>query len=735
MNRFIRKNVLALVTLFWGLGLTTYVSSQNPVNLYLVDQGWSGDTNIIELRASQFRDVITLQLSIKEQNNQGRFISIDQIYLPNFSAGNSFFNTTTNSLSVSWDYPSAFNGFFIPDGQVMFRVKWLSNPSFKHCYEFTQNSVPIEILNSKLNPVPFKLFNSCDAFLAIPSFFNAYYDANKSCTHESQEALFSHYTVVDSFNNQVLIYKNPQQLFYNKSEFGLHYFRIIPESPVWSVCNNYQSITIDSSTKFISFSYGIQSLISCPQLEVEIQTPVVRRCVDYKYYIHYINNGTIPEPNTTIRIKLDPFMKFIGSSIPISIMQFPYVEFPIGNVDVFQSGDFNITVNVDCNSTQVGQTHCITAEILPKHDCIISPLWSGASLKVDASCESGKAKFKVQNVGSQNMQEATQYWIVEDDIMPGFKKDIKLDAGQFLDLEFPANGTCYRLIADQVKNHPGHSNPSLAIEACGRNNMGSFSTGYVLMFAEDEEDPNISIDCQASRGSYDPNDKIGLPIGYGPEQFINPERSIDYKIRFQNTGNDTAFKVVVVDTLSEWLDLTSLKIHDASHPFRYSLIHRILSFYFDPIALPYKSIDEVRSNGYLNYSIKSLSNAPLKSKINNDASIYFDFNKPIKTNTTSHILAKDFVIVSVEPADPVNMIVNIYPNPGTDFINIESEHLSPEKDLVLYNLLGHVVQNEKFYGNSCKLKINKDLTEGIYILKIVDSEKNTFTARIGISSK
>lgn len=53
--------------------------------------------------------------------------------------------------------------------------------------------------------------------------------------------------------------------------------------------------------------------------------------------------------------------------------------------------------------------------------------------------------------------------------------------------------------------------------------------------------------------SFDPNDKAAFPVGYGDEHFIERNTSIDYRIRFQNTGTDTAFNVVIVDTLSAWL--------------------------------------------------------------------------------------------------------------------------------------------------------------------------------------
>jgi uncharacterized repeat protein (TIGR01451 family) len=54
-----------------------------------------------------------------------------------------------------------------------------------------------------------------------------------------------------------------------------------------------------------------------------------------------------------------------------------------------------------------------------------------------------------------------------------------------------------------------------------------------------------------------------LPTGYGADCAIAPEDSIlTYTTR--NAGHDTAFRVVVVDTLSADLDLTSLVLGPAA---------------------------------------------------------------------------------------------------------------------------------------------------------------------------
>ncbi|MFN8332010.1 MAG: hypothetical protein U0T81_12480 [Saprospiraceae bacterium] len=85
--------------------------------------------------------------------------------------------------------------------------------------------------------------------------------------------------------------------------------------------------------------------------------------------------------------------------------------------------------------------------------------------------------------------------------------------------------------------------------------------------------------------------------------FIEKNSRLQYLIRFQNTGTDTAYKVRIQDEISDKLDLQSLRIEGASHPFNTSLEDgRLLAFTFDKIYLPDSAADEKASHGYVQYS-------------------------------------------------------------------------------------------------------------------------------------
>ncbi len=723
MRRFIRS-VFTIGFLLGILGL----EAQSTVSLYLVNQAWSGDTNFIELRGSQLTDIAGLQFTIREVGNTGRLLDIDEIHLPFFTGSNYSFDN--NRLSVLW-YSSTGEGVTIPDGGLVFRMAWLSDSNKKPCYQITGSPVPIEIIDSRGEALKAKLISSCEPVMEIPSFFNVYRDLNQNCQYDLKEPLFDDFIVLDSFKGSVRTYRNPKFLNFNASQFGTHRFSLQTRSSNWIVCNSSYDLEVDSTLSLISLNFGLEPKISCPQLQVEINSPPMQRCVDYSYQISYSNKGTVSEPNTMIRVTLDSFMIFKAASIPVSLVNGPYLEFRIGQLDPLESGSFKLIVNLDCNLTEVGQTHCLKAEILPVSYCQVSPMWSGASVVLSGKCEDQKVKFRILNTGQQNMTEPSSYWIVEDDIMPGLKKDFQLNSGQFLDLEYPANGKTYRLLADQVRFHPGMSHPTVAMEACGRNNSGSFSKGYYLMFAEDDEDAHVAYDCQESKERFEPNDKIGWPKGYGPEAYVNSDQSIRYRIRFQNTGSDTIHKVIIVDTLSSWVDLNTLEILGSSHPFYFTLVDRVLNFVFDPIYLPYQRIDEKGSQGFVSYRVRPKGELALKTRIENTARIYFDQNRPIKTNTTFHTLAKDFIVVSTEPpADPEHEWMNIYPNPNSGIFSLSIPGMKPGALLRMYNPDAQLCFSRILFSEKTEINLREHLTPGMYFLRVDDGNHRTQTARI-----
>ena len=144
---------------------------------------------------------------------------------------------------------------------------------------------------------------------------------------------------------------------------------------------------------------------------------------------------------------------------------------------------------------------------------------------------------------------------------------------------------------------------------------------------------NNAVDFQIVRGSFDPNDKKESHGGKIQISDVNNGEYLQYTIRFQNTGTDTAFNVYIRDTLSSLLDWSTLEMLSASENYKLTVRNgNQLLWGFDNINLPDSNTNEAASHGYVTFRIKPAATVSVGSIITNNAFIYFDFNLPVETN-------------------------------------------------------------------------------------------------------
>ena len=216
-------------------------------------------------------------------------------------------------------------------------------------------------------------------------------------------------------------------------------------------------------------------------------------------------------------------------------------------------------------------------------------------------------------------------------------------------------------------------------------------------------------------GSYDPNDKAGLPAGIGASGDINPGTPITYTIRFQNTGTYFATDVIVRDTLDADFDQSTLEVLGASHSFAWHNDFGKLAFEFRQIMLPDSNSNEPLSHGWIKYKIAPKSSLPLGTELTNSASIYFDFNAPILTNTTLHTLA---VVTAIEPK--FNLAgVKIAPHPfhGTTTFSFDNPN-GETFEMLVYDITGkQLISMQNITGTSFVLDASM-LPAGMYLYNL-----------------
>jgi uncharacterized repeat protein (TIGR01451 family) len=144
-----------------------------------------------------------------------------------------------------------------------------------------------------------------------------------------------------------------------------------------------------------------------------------------------------------------------------------------------------------------------------------------------------------------------------------------------------------------------------------------------------DENPanNYDHDSEIATGSLDPNQKLVTPEGY-----IAVTDTLRYHIDFQNVGNDTAFNVVVVDTLDPSLEIASLELGASLHQSEFSISGRALTWTFNDINLPDSIVNEPASKGFVEFMINPKVDLPQGTIIQNTGVVYFDINPPVVTN-------------------------------------------------------------------------------------------------------
>jgi len=246
-----------------------------------------------------------------------------------------------------------------------------------------------------------------------------------------------------------------------------------------------------------------------------------------------------------------------------------------------------------------------------------------------------------------------------------------------------------------------------------------------------EELANTFVFKSEIRCAYDPNDKQTFPnrTDEYPQNYTLFKEDLEYLIRFQNVGNDTAFTVTIRDTLDPNLDWKTFKPLQGSHRFSSNLAaNGVVSFTFSQILLPPSSTNEPLSHGYVRYRIASKKGLAEETDINNTAHIYFDFNPAIVTNTTSNLM------VSKLPRKGGNattgQLVKVYPNPFAQYFLLELLEPLPigaPYTLYLYNSQAQLLRSQKVNGVVERIETGV-LAKGLYWYLLKDEKGKMVTS-------
>lgn len=573
-------------------------------------------------------------------------------------------------------------------------------------------------------------------------------DFNDNCVVDSaQDIYIKNITVTANIDTNVLFTTTDD---YGNFQFATNYTGIVKVFPrtnfrysLWEkgACTDTAIVQLSSEVDIDSVNFNFTPIVSCSNLNVSVHLQRFRHLDSVIfYYIDYCNTGTLTARNAYIDITVDPLLivdnaaTVSGAPINMNSLGNNRYRLFIGDANIFDCGKLVVKLH-EAPEAALGRTVCIQSHIYPDSVCVL-PNYNGSIIVASATCLGDSVELQLKNNGAA-MQQQKKYIVIEDQVIRR-ANNYQLPSNGTLTEKFPADsGKTYRIIAEQEDDFPselGQKYVTAFIEGCRPDLQSPVSTGNVLPFSNYNA-PYRATDCKMIVGSFDPNAKEAMPIGYGTQHYIEENTSITYTIHFQNTGNDTAYDIIIADTISSNLDINTVVPEVSSHAYRFERSDtNVIRFIFDSIYLVDSVRNEPLSHGFVQFSIQQKLNNPIDTKIYNNASIYFDRNEAIVTNTTFHTIGRDFIqmqlISSTKNAKYNVKDVKVFPNPFRDKaqIIIESNELK-NAVLVLMNLEGQMLKTISSSNNMFTV-FREDLSNGMYLFKVLENNDEVATGKL-----
>ena len=423
-----------------------------------------------------------------------------------------------------------------------------------------------------------------------------------------------------------------------------HELIAVPPSNYWDIC---PPDTILSGDGPHTVHFAASANTPCPLMELDLSIGSIRQCFTSTVSMAYRNKGTVPAAPVTVALVFDERMSPVQSTPAWSTITDTSLVFEFPEVGVGEEGQIVVEMEPDCQNLMLGEVLCYEARITP--DSLCGPMlagWDGASLQASSFCEGDSLAFRVENAGNGAMAspELYQLNIVNDDIVLLESGSLQLGPGEADTIRALANMDAFLFEVEQPDGHPDPEPVSLLASGC----LSPLDTGLLNAFPGSNGNGFFVERCGPGIGPYDPNIKVALPEGFGEEHFIDAAQPIQYTIHFQNVGSDMARTVTIRDKLSPQLSLASFRAGPASHAHEWIILpDRTLAVTFPDINLPDSTSNEPGSHGFFSYSIRPADGILPFTRIENEAAIFFDFNPPILTNRTEHLIEKPRVAEAV----------------------------------------------------------------------------------------
>jgi Leucine-rich repeat (LRR) protein len=202
---------------------------------------------------------------------------------------------------------------------------------------------------------------------------------------------------------------------------------------------------------------------------------------------------------------------------------------------------------------------------------------------------------------------------------------------------------------------------------------------------------------------------------------------VHYKIKFENINTSIAQNIVVKDVIDTTkFDVNSLIPLSGTAPFITKITNtNQVEFIFENINLPF---DDAHNDGYLIFKIKTKPSLVVGDTFSNTASIYFDYNSALATNSYS-----TDIIAPLSNTTFTESNTALFPNPAHNTVHIDLKNTSELlAQIAIYDVLGNLVMTKSnLTSNQTSLDITT-LSKGVYVVEISTSTNHKLNKKLVI---
>lgn len=521
-------------------------------------------------------------------------------------------------------------------------------------------------------------------------------------------------------------------------------YNISAQTPAnWTNCgSSSQAITLDSNSDCsVQVDIGMVPDYDCALLDIDLSVICLVPCSTSTYHLNYHNIGTSTAYNPTLVFAAGPYITVDWSSIPWQIPQSGNLyQFQLDSVPAGASGWIAITVTVDCDPDLIGYSVCSGGIHNASQCCNAYQLYSGAQIELEAQCVNNDSiEFRIINTGAGNMLSDLDYFILQDDIVYAIDQ-FNLGSSQTEVIRLNADGRTYRLEAEQEPTHPYLAAPAIVVEGCGAAGPNMVSLGYSDILENGDQVPSIDFDGTEITEDCRCNRMYGSPLGVDVQHYITANEQLEYTIRFQNQGSDTAFNFMIIDTLPEELDPMSIIKGEASHNFRFVVEDKgIVKWELDGINLAPGTIGTMDNSGFVKFTVNLKPNLTVGTIITNTTYIYFE-GQEVSTNEVFHTIGERFVDfllpLTVGDIKDKEHVLNIFPNPFNESTTLELQGIEAKQVYIeIHDMEGRLIQRVAATSRNIIQIPRNGMPNGMYTYQVIADGEFIGTGKLIVGRK